>query len=77
MEKLLQIVEKPSSSSVEIQEERLKFFASKIKIWDYAGLSQAEYQKLLLEYRSSILNECYCDLSLCFPIAGKKFFLIF
>ena len=39
----------PSSSSMEMNEGKLKFFTSKIKIWDYANLSKVEYKSLLLK----------------------------
>ena len=44
-EKLLHL--EPSSSSMEMNEGKLKFFTSKIKIWDYANLSKVEYKSLL------------------------------
>ena len=47
MEKYLTIVEKPSSTTAEINEYRLKFFNSKVKIWKYADISQVDYQNPL------------------------------
>ena len=46
-EKLLHL--EPSSSSLEMNEDKLKFFTSKIQIWDYANLSKVEYKSLLLK----------------------------
>ena len=72
MNKFFQIVKEPSSSSMEIKEDRRKFFASKIKIWDYADLSQADHQKLSVEDRSSILKKYYVDLSVRYLDSGKN-----
>ena len=47
MEKYLTIVEKLSSTAAEINEYRLKFFNSKVKIWKYADISQVNYQNPL------------------------------
>ena len=78
MQKFLDIVKEPSSSSLEIQEDRLKFFVSKVKIWDYAGLSQGDYQKLSTEARSSILKKYYLDLTYHYPVATNfLYFFLF
>ena len=41
MEEFLRVVEEPASTSteVEIDSEKLKFFASMLKMWDYAKIS--------------------------------------
>ena len=41
MEEFLRVVEEPASTSteVEIDPEKLKFFASTLKMWDYAKIS--------------------------------------
>ena len=72
MNKLLQIVEETSSSLVETSEDKLKFSALKIKIWDYANLSQSDYQKFSIEDRSSILKKHFVDLSLGYVDLGKN-----
>ena len=71
MDKFLQAVEEPSSSSVEINKDRIKFFSLEINIWNYANISQAEYKNLSVEDRSSILKKYISDLSLRFPESGK------
>ena len=48
---------------VEMDPAGLKFFSSKVKIWDFACLSFTDYQKFSLEDRSSILNSCYSEMS--------------
>ena len=41
MEEILRVVEEPASTSTEaeIDPEKLKFFASTLKMWDYAKIS--------------------------------------
>ena len=51
MEQFLRIVEEPSSSAsteVSIDADRLKFFNSKMKTWDYAKISADDFHKLHL-----------------------------
>lgn len=64
MEDFLRIVEETLTtlSAFNIDAEKLKFFNTKLKIWDYSGLSFADYQKLLIDKRSSILRKCYSDM---------------
>ena len=40
--------------------EKLKFFRSKLKSWDYAKISAFEFQNLSFEDKSKILRN-YCD----------------
>ena len=44
MERLLQMVEELSQP--EIDEGKLKQFIIRAKVWNYAGISYADYQKL-------------------------------
>ena len=89
MEKLLRIVEQPpASEEVVIDGEKLRFFNSKSKIWNYAKISSSDYQKLSLEDRPSILKGHYVDMSakcslgsgtiiiFCFPIDFSSVFAI-
>ena len=47
MEKLIQIAEAPTQSDeVEMDPEKLKFFNSKLKVWDFAKISASELQDL-------------------------------
>ena len=39
MERFLQMVEKPSQLEVEIDEAKLKQFLTRVKVWEYAGIS--------------------------------------
>ena len=54
LEKLLNIVSE-ESSSVDIDETNLRNFASKVPIWDYAGIFKFEYQNLSKDDKSSLL----------------------
>ena len=64
MENFLIMVEQPApSQEVEIDGERLQFFNTKLKIWDYAKISSSDYQKLSFENKSSILKSYYVDMS--------------
>ena len=51
MEKLLNGVEKYSPSG-EIKEDRLRFFMSKVKVWNYEKATQSEYENFSMEDRS-------------------------
>ena len=81
MEQFLRIVEEPSSSAsteVSIDADRLKFFNSKMKTWDYAKISADDFHKLSSDYRSSILKNYYLDLSAKYSFgAGKMFVFCF
>ena len=57
MEEFLKIVEEPLSTEVATDYDRLEFFNSKLKVWDYVKISAADYQKLSFDYRSSILKK--------------------
>lgn len=71
MEKYLNILEEPSSATMETDEQRLRFLNSKVKVLEYAGISLGVYKNLSLEDRSSFLMSYYKDLNGCFPVAGK------
>lgn len=74
MEKLLNIVEEDSSSG-EIKKDRLRFFSSKVKVWDYAEITQNECQNLSIEDRSSLLKLYYNDMcvNVCLNLIEKRF----
>ena len=56
MEEFLKIVQEPSSNEVVIDLNKLKFFNSQLKLWEYAKILAAEFQKLSLDNKSSILK---------------------
>ena len=76
MEQLLKIVEEPTpANEVEIDAEKLKFYNSQLKVWDYAKISAVEFQKLSFDDRSNILKKYYVDMTAKYSAgAGKKFF---
>ena len=57
MEKYLNLVKE--QPSVEIDEARLRQFLPHIKVWDFAKISQQEYQALPATNRFSILKDYY------------------
>ena len=56
------MLEKPFQPQVEIQIDasKLKFFNTKVKIWDYAGLSFSDYLKLFCERSFLHLENLLC-----------------
>ena len=70
MEHFLSIVE-GNSAEEEINEERLKYFTSKIKIWDYFSLSQQKLASPSTEEKSSMLKRYYSDLNSRYLAEGK------
>ena len=74
MNNLLSIVEE-NSAEEEINENRLKYFTSKIKIWDYFNKTHQKFVLLSTEERSSMLKRYHFDLnSKC--LAGKSLFFV-
>ena len=60
MEGLLSIFEKtPQPRQEYIDEEKLRYIASKVAIWDYFGIFQAHYLALNKTEKSRMLSECY------------------
>ena len=77
MEEFLRMVEHSTlSQEVATDVEKLKFFTSRIKIWDYVKISSLEYQKLLFDDKSSILKNYYVDMSAKYSV-GTGIFIIF
>lgn len=76
MEQYLKIVEEPTlSNEVETDAEKLKFYNSHLKVWDYAEISAVEFQKLSFDNRSTILKKYYVGMTAKYSAgAGKKFF---
>ena len=79
MEKFLQIVQTPTQpAEVEMDPERLKFFNSKLKVWDFAKISVSEFRNLPFDDKWSILKKYYVDmLSKYFDSKGKIIFCLF
>ena len=63
MEKLLAIIAPTAQADeVEMDPEKLKFFNSKLKVWDFAKISSSKFQNLLFDDKSSILKRYYVDM---------------
>ena len=45
-----------------IDVEKLKFFASKVSIWDYFSMAESRWKSLSIEEQTSLLNKCYSEL---------------
>ena len=74
MDNLLSILE-DNSAEQEIDETRLKYFTSKIKIWDYFNLPRQKLVSLSTEERSTMLKIYYNDLNSKYS-AGKSLILL-
>ena len=79
MEEYLNIVEERSSpqQDISIDSKRLKFFTSKLKIWDNARQNFDDFKKLLVEDRSSLLKSYYVDMVSKYGNGSGIFFLYF
>ena len=60
MEKLLGMLEIPQQQKVVIDESKLRYFISKISIWDYFRISEHAYKNLPVEEKESMFNR-YCN----------------
>ena len=74
MERFLSLVEEPSQQDeVQTDEEKLKQFLRKVKLWDYARISLSDYQKLSVNDRCSILKNYYFDMLKKYSGSGNFF----
>ena len=69
VENLLSLVENPQPNMTD--EEKLKFFITKISIWDHFSLHEAPYKSLSMEEKSAVLKRYYVELDLKY-YGGKK-----
>ena len=76
MENLLSIFEKKAQEEC-IDEQKLRYIASKIAIWDHFGIPQAHYLGLDTNKKSKMLNKYYKKLVPVYFGDGKNdlFFL--
>ena len=74
MERLLEMVIEPSEP--EIDERKLKQFLITVKVWDYVGISFADYQKLSLDDCSYIVKNYYRDMESRFGSGSGNYFFI-
>ena len=61
MNKFLRLLEKPQPEVV-TDEKKLKYFISKVSIWDYFSLTEQAYKYSLVEKKTNVLNRYYREL---------------
>ena len=61
MNKFLRLLEKPQPEVV-TDEKKLKYFISKVSIWDYFSLKEQAYKYSLVEKKTNVLNRYYREL---------------
>ena len=61
MDRFLSIAQE-SSPEIEINEEKLKYFTSKIKIWNYFQITQQHFLSLPEEEKTTMLKKYYREL---------------
>ena len=78
MEKFLQIIELTAQADeAEIDPQKLKFFNSILKVWDFAKISSSEFQSLSFDDKSRLLKN-YLEISSKYTEGrGKQFFCCF
>ena len=75
MEKFLKILESSRQEQQLFEEEKVKFFASKIPIWDSFSVSEATYQAYPVDEKSKLFGRYYSGLYEKYYSSGKTFFL--
>lgn len=75
MDQFLRLVENPRPQVID--EERLKFFISKISIWDHFSIQQSSYLAMDVDEKTTLLKKYYSDLDLKYfgKETDKSFFL--
>ena len=58
--KFLRLLEKPQPEVV-TDEKKLKYFISKVSIWDYFSLTEQAYKYSLVEKKTNVLNRYYTE----------------
>ena len=64
-----------SSAVVAIDADRLKFFNTKVQIWEYAKISASNFQKLSFDNRASILKNYYSNMSAKYSVGTGILFI--
>ena len=76
MEKYLSILEAPGKQKEKFNVEKIKFFSSKISIWNFFGVPQSSYLALSTEEKSAMFRQYYNKLESKFHgQSGKLFFV--
>ena len=78
MEKLLAIIAPTAQADdVEMDPEKLKFFNSKLKVWDFAKISPSDFQSLSFDDKSLLLKSYYAEMSSkCIGLKVNHFFVV-
>ena len=63
-------------NEVVIDSDKLKFFNYYLKVWEYAKILAAEFQKRSFDHRSSILKQCYVGVSAKYSVGACKMFSV-
>ena len=74
MDKPLSLVEKPQPE-VSIDKEKLRFFISKIPIWDHFYLTEHAYRSSSVGEKTTLLNRYYRELYQKYCGLGNLFFI--
>ena len=70
------VVPSAQPDKVEMDPEKLKFFNSKLKVWDFAKISLSEFQSFSFDNKSSLLKKYCIEMSAKYTEGkGKLFFL--
>ena len=75
MHKPLSLVEKPQPE-VSIDDEKLRFFISKIPIWDHFSLTEHAYRSSSVGEKTTLLNRYYRELYQKYYGLGNLFLFI-
>ena len=60
---------------VTIDADRLKFFTTKVEIWEYAKIPASDFQKLSFDDKASILKHYYSDMSAKYSVSAAILFI--
>ena len=60
-----------------IEEEKLKFFASKISIWEFFNVSESTYRAYSFDEKTRLPTKYYSELYENYYGAGNYFFFLF
>ena len=74
MEKLLNMLEKPQPEAI-IDEDKIRYFISKVSIWDYFGIPENSYKSSSVDEQTSMLNGYYRELYQKYYWSGNQFYL--
>ena len=74
MNKFLSMLENPRPETV-VEEENLRYFISKIFIWDYFNISESTYKSYSVDEKSRLFHKYYSELYQKYYESGDFYFL--